>query len=70
MTEPPQILEAIQTKRWTNPDWLRWKRVTAGLRQEDLAARLGCGKQHISNIECGLTVCSERVRLAYEALEP
>lgn len=52
-----------------NPYWLRWTRLTAGLKQIEIAQQLGVSKSYISNLECGLTVCSARALAAYERLE-
>lgn len=69
-TEPPMMIRATQTvvKEWVNPEWLKWKRTAAGVSQADLAARIDCHPSYLSNIECGLTVCSSRVAEAYCAL--
>lgn len=68
--EPAQMITAVETvtKSWTNPEWLRFVRLRAGISQATMADRIGCTASYLSNIECGLTVCSERVRKAYEDL--
>lgn len=47
---------------------LRWRRLQAGITQTEIAKRLGVSKSYISNLECGLTVCSARAKAMYEAL--
>lgn len=55
-------------RRVVSPDWLRAKRLAAGLTLREFAARRGVSAPYISDIEHGRRNCLPAMLAAYEAL--